>query len=91
VPSANRVTFYKINGNTFELRYTPVQTLPAMIANLKSDPLKWYQTNKLDVPPALNKEVRKPEKVSSAYFGTQKNANFGITAVSLMASSDLNS
>lgn len=48
----------------WEPRHTLQNTLPDIVAKLKSDPLKWYKTNKLDPPSAMEKQAREEEKVS---------------------------
>jgi len=50
----------------WEPQHTLEGTLPNMIKNLKSDPLKWYKANKLEPPSELEKQARDEEKVSLA-------------------------
>lgn len=50
----------------WEPRHTLLGTLPHMIQRLKSDPLKWYKTNKLEPPSALGKEAVKEKKTAEA-------------------------
>lgn len=42
----------------WEPKHTLQETLPEMIRRLKADPVKWYKTNKLEMPSSMEKQVK---------------------------------
>lgn len=45
----------------WEPRHSLRSTLPEMINRLKADPVKWYKTNKLEMPASMEKQMKKEE------------------------------
>lgn len=46
-------------------RHSLQETLPEMIRRLKADPVKWYKTNKLEMPSSLEKQLKEEEAHAS--------------------------